>query len=239
MKEISAILVEDQPLGMDNLEFKIQENCPAVQIVAKCLSGQEAIKAIQEHEPQLVFLDYDLWNMTGFQVLDRLEYLDFEVIFVTNYDEHAIAAINHYSPAYFLVKPLEDEKLVEGVWKAHKAIEDKYKAKEFLTVRSLKRIDRVPINHITYLEASDVNTIIHTSDGRNIIYTKPLKLVSSLLSQGHFRRIHRIYHVNFMFVHTILRYDGTYYCQLPHPQNPKGKLLPVGETYRRDFLRYI
>lgn len=239
MKEISAVLVEDQQLGMDNLEFKIRENCPAIQIIAKCLSGQEAIKAIQDLEPQLVFLDYDLGNMTGFQVLDRLEYLDFEVIFVTNYDQFAIEAINKYSPAYFLVKPLDDEKLVEGATKAHKAIEDKYKSKEFLTVRSLGRIDRIPIRQITYLEASDVSTIIHTSDGRNILYTKPLKHVSNLLTQSHFRRVHRKYVINLTFIHTILREDGTYYCLLPHPQNPKGKLLPVGDSYRTDFLKHI
>jgi len=239
MKEIQAILVEDQELGMQNLKFKITQNCPSVEIVAKCSSGQEAIKAIQEHEPQLVFLDYDLGSMTGFQVLDRLDYLDFEVIFVTNHNQYAIDAINSYDSTYFLVKPIDDQNLVEGVKKAQRILESKFKAKEFLTVRSIGQIDRIPIRQITYLEASDVSTVIHLDSGRVFVYSKPLKHVSNLLSSYNFCRIHRSYTVNLQVVYTIIKEDGMYYCIVPHPQSKKGKKLPVENKYRASMLKHI
>lgn len=239
MKEIQAILVEDQELGMENLEFKIQKNCPGIKIVAKCRSGEEAIAAIQEHEPDLVFLDHDLGNMDGFQVLDRLDYLNFEVIFVTVHDKSAIQAINDYSPTYFLVKPIDDQKLVEGVSKARRAIEEKLRSKDFLAVRSIGKIERVPIKEISYLEANNNRTLIYTKNGRFFVYGKPLKHVTALLPGEQFLRIHRAYTVNLNLVHTILHEDNAYVCIIPHPQNKDGKKLPVGEKSRTALLRRI
>lgn len=241
MTNIEAIIVEDQELGMKNLVYKIQENCPNIDIVAQCQSGKQALQSIKQHAPQLVFMDYDLGNMTGFQVLDRLEEIDFEVIFVTNFDEYAIEAINRYSPTFYLVKPIDDDQLVKGVKKASKALQERLISNGFLKLPSTGKISRIPIVDILYLEASNVSTLIYTKDGRFFIYTKPLKYVTGLLSTNPntFCRMHKSYTVNLQYVHTLIKEDGMYHCIVPHPQNPKGKKLPVGETFRATVLKKI
>ncbi|MEO0873792.1 MAG: response regulator, partial [Bacteroidota bacterium] len=79
MSKIRTILVEDEPSGMDNLRWKLQNNCPEVEIVAECTTGKDAIRAIKRHLPDLLFLDIRLGDMTGFDVLEAIKHPTFEL----------------------------------------------------------------------------------------------------------------------------------------------------------------
>ena len=117
MHSIRAIIVEDEPTGLENLRWKIQNNCPEVQIVAECPNGESAIKAIRRHLPDIIFLDIMLGDMTGFDVLKAIKHPSFEVIFTTSYDDYAIEAIKN-SALDYLLKPVEVDELTEAVAKA-------------------------------------------------------------------------------------------------------------------------
>lgn len=116
MKPLRAIIVEDEPTGIENLRFKLKEYCPEVEIVAECLNGKDAIRQIHRHLPDVVFLDIMLGDMTGFDVLKGIRQPTFEVIFTTSYDEYAIQAIKTNALDY-LLKPIDIDELIEAVSK--------------------------------------------------------------------------------------------------------------------------
>ena len=98
MRSLRAVIVEDEPTGIENLRYKLEQQCPEVEIVAECLSGKDAIRQIQRHLPDLVFLDIMLGDMTGFDVLKEIRQPTFAVVFTTSYDEYAIQAIQSGEP---------------------------------------------------------------------------------------------------------------------------------------------
>ena len=116
MKKLRAILIEDEPSGMENLRWKLQQECPEIEIVAECLSGKEAIRAIRRFLPDVLFLDILLGDMTGFDILKEIRHPSFEVIFTTSYDEYALQAIKN-SAVDYLLKPVDIDELLEAVAK--------------------------------------------------------------------------------------------------------------------------
>ena len=110
---IKTIIIDDEPYCCDALEVLLQRYCPEVQVVGICHSGKEAIKAIQEVQPQLVFLDIEMPQMNGFELLEKLPSISFELIFTTSYDQYAIRAIR-FSALDYLLKPVDREEQQGG-----------------------------------------------------------------------------------------------------------------------------
>ena len=103
---IKAILVDDEERSLENLSKLLQAYCKDVQIVAKANTVANAYAKIQEHQPNLVFLDIDMPPDTGFDLLKKYDELPFDVIFVTAYDYYAIDAIK-FSALYYIMKPIK------------------------------------------------------------------------------------------------------------------------------------
>jgi two-component system LytT family response regulator len=93
MKHLTAVLIDDESSSRNSLRQKLVTHCPDITIVAECESGEEGIKAIQSHDPDIVFLDVEMPRMNGFVMLQQLEQRSFELIFTTAYDHYAISAI--------------------------------------------------------------------------------------------------------------------------------------------------
>ena len=128
MSTLRAIIVEDEPSGLENLKYKVANNCPEVEIVAECMSGQEAIRAIKRLLPDFIFLDVQLGDMSGFDVLEAIPYPTFEVIFTTSYDDYAVQAIKKNALDY-LLKPIEVDELLDAIAKVkYKQQQDQQKA---------------------------------------------------------------------------------------------------------------
>ena len=185
MSKIRAILVEDEPSGMDNLRWKLQNNCPEVEIVAECTNGKEAIRAIKRHLPDLLFLDVRLGDMSGFDVLDAIKHPTFELIFTTSYDEYAIQAIKN-SAIDYLLKPIDEDELLDAVGKAR----SKQKASSASTASTestgLNRFgfpistgqQFVDLSDVLYAQAEDNVALVYLKD------QKPLKISRSLGNQS-------------------------------------------------------
>ena len=113
---IRAIIVDDEPLCCDTLETMLEKYCPEVELAAICHSGEEAIAAINQQKPDLVFLDIEMPRMNGFDMLQKISAINFEIIFTTSFDQYALRAIR-FSALDYLLKPIDKEDLQTAVQK--------------------------------------------------------------------------------------------------------------------------
>src|SRR5664279_1070078 len=114
MQILKAILVDDELSSIQNLQFKIQEYCPSIKVVAHSQNPEEAIRLIQQYKPDVIFLDIEMPRMSGFKMLEQIPEIDFEIIFITAYNHYAINAIR-ISAFDYLVKPVAIEDLQQTV----------------------------------------------------------------------------------------------------------------------------
>ena len=118
---IDAIIIDDERHSCDALEMLIAKCCPQIQVAAICHSAEDGIKKIHELKPQLIFLDIEMPHMNGFQMLEQLDSINFEIIFTTSYDQYAITAFK-FSALDYLLKPVDREELEKAVQKVAKKI---------------------------------------------------------------------------------------------------------------------
>src|SRR5688500_5493046 len=113
---ITATIVDDEPLCCESLATLLERYCPAVRVLDICYSGSTALKSILQNPPQILFLDIEMPQMNGFELLERLTEINFQLIFTTSYDQYAIKAIQ-FSALDYLLKPIEREELQKAVQK--------------------------------------------------------------------------------------------------------------------------
>ncbi len=234
MKPLRAIIVEDEPTGIENLRFKLQEYCPEVEIIAECLNGKDAIRQILRYLPDVIFLDIMLGDMTGFDVLKGIRQPTFEVIFTTSYDEYAIQAIKSNALDY-LLKPIDVDELIEAVSKMRLKLLEKDASP--VTTSSSKL--GFPIstgqqfldpNDIVYISAEDNVAILHLPERKKVKLTKSLGWVEELLEDKGFCRVHHSYMINFNHMNEYVRQDGGYVIM------SDKKLISVARRRKDEFL---
>ncbi|NNF36859.1 MAG: response regulator transcription factor [Saprospiraceae bacterium] len=219
---IRAIIVDDERESLEVLKLDLQEYCPQVEVLAMCNDPYDAIEKIKRLNPDLIFLDIEMPGLNGFDLLDRLNHYDFDVIFVTAYDEFAIKAIK-VSAMDYLLKPIDEEELMDAVHKVEEK-QNRYLSKEHveilmtnlkdtegrfakLAIPSLEGLDFILIDDILYCKADGNYTIIHTKDEKFII-SKTLKMIEHLLENAPFFRTHQSYLVNVNHIRKYLRGVG-------------------------------
>lgn len=242
MNSLRAILVEDEPSGLENLRWKLQTNCPEVEIVAECPSGEEAIQAIKRHLPDVLFLDIMLGDMTGFDVLKAIKHPSFDVIFTTSYDDFAIEAIKNQALDY-LLKPIEIEELMEAVAKvrakrmhqapsAHVAAPSIKSTKMGFPVSSGQMF--LDIKDLLYARADDNVSVIQLADKKpELRLTKSLGWLEAKLEEHGFCRIHHSYLINLDQITEYIRNDGGYVIM------NDGKAISISRRRKDEFLRAL
>ena len=219
---IRAILIDDEQESLEALRFDLEEYCPQVEILAMCSDPFEAVEQIKRCNPDLIFLDIEMPGLNGFDLLDRLNQYEFDVIFVTAYDEFAIRAIK-VSAMDYLLKPIDEDELMDAVHKVEEK-QNRYLSKEHveilltnireedgrfakLAIPSNEGLDFILIDNILYCEADGNYTIVHTAKERFVI-TKTLKQIEHLLQNGQFFRTHQSYLVNLNHIRKYMRGSG-------------------------------
>ncbi|MCG8330004.1 MAG: LytTR family DNA-binding domain-containing protein [Chitinophagales bacterium] len=234
MSLLRAIIVEDEPTGLENLHRKLEQNCPEVEIVAECMNGEDAIRQIRRHLPDVLFLDIMLGDMTGFDVLKAIRQPTFEVIFTTSYDEYAIQAIKSNALDY-LLKPIDIDELIEAVSK----MKMKMREKNQPIVSSSPGKIGFPIatgqqflapDEIIYISTEDNVAILHLAERKQIKLTKSLGWVEELLTEKGFFRAHHSYVINFNHMSEYVRQDGGYIIM------SDKKLISLARRRKDDFL---
>ena len=221
MNQIEAIIVDDEKSGRENLSGVLKVECPNVKIVAEVDSVSKAIEAISESPPQLVFLDIEMPGGNGFKLLEQLQDIKFEVIFVTAFDNYAIKAIR-FSAADYILKPINVIQLKEAVDKVTKRIKKK---KENDLIEQLyynlhhpqnpkiglsinDRIEFVETKNIVRCQGESNYTHIYFSNKKPILVAKTLIEYEDLLQDNHFIRVHKTHLVNLDHIVAFERTDG-------------------------------
>ena len=221
---IRTILVDDEPRGLFTLNKMLQEYCPEVKVIAECEDAATAKSKIELLDPQLVFLDISLAGKNSFDMLEELEKINFEIIFVTAFNQYTLKAFQ-YSAVDYLVKPIDEELLVDAVRRAEKRIavnivqsnistllsnlnKTKSGEKLKLCIPSLKGFQVVELKEILYCEAAGSYTNFYFSDQQTICSSKAIYEYEEMLSDSGFIRIHKTYLVNFLHVREYIRGEG-------------------------------
>ena len=224
MKGIRAILIDDEPRGLTSLQKLLELNCPEVNVLQCCSGADEAKNAIADLHPDLVFLDIAMPGKNGFELLQELPAIDFEIIFVTAHDNFTSQAL-HLSAVDYLLKPVDDDLLVEAVKRAARKIEDKSGKQQIdtflhnmvqsgtaqkmkLCIPSMKGFQVVDIRDIIYCEASSNYTNFYFTNRSLICASKPIHEYETLLEDAGFVRIHKSYVVNLEHITEYLRGEG-------------------------------
>ena len=219
-----AIIVDDEPEGIRALQKMLELNCPEVEIEAMCSNADDAKQKLEELKPDLVFLDIRMPGKSGLDMLAELSSINFEVIFVTAHDEYLLQALQ-FSAVDYLMKPVDEDRLVEAVQRVKKRLSQKRNSEHAETL--LHNINKVgfplemrlclptqkgftilKLEEIAYCEAQRSYTIFRLINNKSIIVSKPLFDYDQLLSDTVFLRIHKSYLINLLHVKEYTRGEG-------------------------------
>lgn len=218
-----AILIDDEISNLENLQSLLEKHCPQVRIMATAQNVSDAVDAIEKYLPLLVFLDIQMGEQTGFDILKLLPTRNFEVIFVTAYDQYGIQAVK-FAALDYLLKPIDIEELVNAVnnagYKLARQIQTSQidfllqqlnKPKTIVSKIALQmqsEIRYVALSEIIRCEADNTYTHFFLSSNEKILVSKTLKEYSDLLRPGGFLRTHQSHLVNPQYVKSWLKEDG-------------------------------
>lgn len=226
---IRTVIVDDESRARKNL-FLLLEQQPDIQIVAEASNGDDAIVIISELHPDLVFLDIKMPQQSGFDILDKLLRLrinDFEVVFLTAYDEYAIKAIK-YAAFDYLLKPIDEQELIESLIKFRAKDRSLLPNNSQLLFNQLNICQKLRIKTKTGYEFLEVDDILFIEgDGSYSIVTmhnmvkhtvsKTIKDLNEDLPDSLFIRIHKTYLINKRYLKSLNIKDKI--CTLKHQEN--------------------
>ncbi|MEM9723671.1 MAG: response regulator, partial [Bacteroidota bacterium] len=242
---IRTLIIDDEEDARQALKLTLEKYCPEVQLIAECKSAKEGIAAISQLQPELIFLDIQMPQMSGFELLEQVESIDFEVIFVTAHDHYAIKAIK-FSALDYLLKPIDIDELrytlkrfkeqprnqsqYDSVLKNIKNPEGRM---ERLAIPTLEGIEFLETADIIYCEAEGNYTHLFLQRGKKLLVSKKLKDFEQVLSETGFCRVHHAYLINLKHIQKYVKGEGGYV--LLH----EGHQAPVSRRKKEEFLRRI
>jgi len=212
------IIIDDEPLARSITKEYLQKH-PELEIIQECNDGFEGLKAIQEHQPDLIFLDIQMPKITGFEMLELLDQPP-SVIFTTAFDEYAIKAFEAHAIDY-LLKPFNQERFDKAIakWKEQKVNSTEKATQDLLesasqspsqnhriVVKNGSKIKIIPVHDVQYLEAADDYVKIHTSEGY-FLKNKTMTHFENTLDKEQFVGSHRSYIVNVQHITRIDPYE--------------------------------
>jgi two-component system LytT family response regulator len=194
---IRTLIVDDEPLARSNLRLLLQKHTD-VEIVAECESGMESVAKIQEFKPDLVFLDVQMAECDGFDVLERLgNRVPAAIIFVTAYDQYALKAFEAGALDY-LLKPFNNDRFERALARARERIGRRptnADTPDRLVIKSAGQVVFVKISEIDWIEAADYYACLHIGNKTHLL-RRPISELEEDLAQSNFCRIHRSAIVN-------------------------------------------
>jgi len=232
---MKCIIIDDEPLARSIVREYLQSH-PTIEIVAECNDGFEGLKAIQQHQPQLVFLDIQMPKINGFEMLELVENLP-KVIFTTAFEEYALKAFESNAVDY-LLKPFSKDRFEKALQKAIQQTTETRTTEAVLETAALSpqqitrvvlkdggKIRIIPIIQIQFIEAADDYVKIFTAEG-HFLKKKTMSHFSDTLPSQQFVRIHRSYIVNVQLITRIEPYEKETWLAILS----SGQKLPVSKT---------
>jgi two-component system, LytTR family, response regulator len=244
---IRTIIVEDENKARETLVNMLGMYCPSVDIVDQADCVEKGVKSINYNNPDLVFLDIQMPDGTGFDLLKKLKDQNFKLVFTTAFEEYAIKAFK-FSAIDYLLKPIDPEDLVKTITKIERIIEDEnnqIKLKALLenietistevkkiVLKTAESIHIVKVKDIIRCESSSNYTSFFFRDGKKLLVSKTLKEFDEMLSDYGFFRVHQSHLVNTQYITSFEKSDGGFLAmsddsKIPVSYRKKESLLKL------------
>jgi two-component system LytT family response regulator len=244
---IRAIIVEDEKMSRETLRRMLEKYCPSIEVVAEAEGYRQGIEDIRKHKPDVVFLDIQMPDGSGFRLLEEVGEITFEVIFTTAFDQFAIKAIK-YSALDYLLKPIIPEELVEAVNKVEKKrsiaqlnknvnvllgnVKAQDESGQKIILATADKIHVINIDDIIRCESDNYYTQFYFLDGKKLLVSKTLKENEELLSHHNFIRPHKSHLINIKYIKSFIRQDGGFILmtdgsRVPVSRRKKEKIIDI------------
>jgi len=239
--KLKTIIVEDEQTSREILRNYLIKYCPTVDIEGEASNIDEALILIRNSELDLVFLDVEMPYGSGFDLLEKMGNINFEVVFVTAYNQYAIEALNSHA-SYYLLKPISIDELIKAV---DYVTEIKTRENELqhsvlvpksnpidqkITIPTQNGFEVLPVKNIIYCKADDNYTELYLENNQKKIVSKTLKYFEVILKENGFSRIHKSYLVNVAYIASYKKgKGGTVFLS-------NGKELSVSASKKAEFL---
>ncbi|NOT93185.1 MAG: response regulator transcription factor [Ferruginibacter sp.] len=240
---MKAIIIDDEPDCVKLLSLQLKIYCPQVQVIAECTASTDGLLKINELQPDIVFLDIEIPVMNGFQLLERLDSINFSLVFVTAYDQFAVKAFR-FNALDYLLKPIDGKHLKDAVQKALQQKPDprqlqamkqqlhggeKYQPDK-IALPYQNGVTFTEIKKVLYCESDNNYTHFYLEDGQKYVVAKTLGDIQEILEERNFLRVHRQYLVNLDHIKKYVRGEGNYLIMsnedsIPVARNKKEKLI--------------
>jgi len=220
---LKAIIVDDEPYCCETIATLLEDN-PEVKIVSTCHNAADALNAIKKNSPDLVFLDVEMPKMNGFEMLEQLPSVNFEIIFTTSYDQYALKAIR-FSAIDYLLKPVDSEELQKAVQKVIQRTEKPITRQLEILMQKLHQpstpinrialptmegLQMISLDSIISCESDNNYTILQLKENKKLVISRTLKEIEELLEEHSFIRVHRCYLANLNEVEKYVKGEGGY-----------------------------
>jgi two-component system, LytTR family, response regulator len=245
---MKALIVDDEPLARKNLALVLERYCADdVLVVGEAQGVNEAYELVLAQKPDIVFLDIEMGKETGFDLVAMFPEPDFQVIFVTAYDQYAIKAIKVFALDY-LLKPINLREIKEAVQKAKKRVKEEYNEKLRSLVNVFSRKEEQPgqvavpvmggyrmvtVADMAVLKAVREYTYIHFASGEVFCSSVNLGYYEDLLGDTQFYRVHHSYIINRMHIKEYAKADGGEVVM------HNGSIVPVSRRRKPGFLQWL
>jgi two-component system LytT family response regulator len=209
---LTAVIVDDETKSRLTLETLLGKYCTNIVIVAQASNIPDAVHVIRSLEPNIVFLDIQLQDGNGFDILNKLGPIRSNIIFTTAYDEYAVKAFR-FSAIDYLLKPIDPDQLISAIDKVRLNSDNQNVVQKFETYHdNLGSVDKKIVIHshqgLTTIKVSDISrceadsnyTTIFNKNGNRIVATKSLREYEELLTDCNFFRVHKSHLINLSFV---------------------------------------
>lgn len=241
---LNAIIVEDEETSREILKNYLKKYCPNVDILGEAANIDEALTLIRNIDLDLVFLDVEMPYGNAFDLLDNVNHINFETVFVTAYNHYAIEALNAHA-SYYLMKPISIDELIKAVdyvveiRSKEDALQDRvlvprtHEVQGKITIPQLDGFEVLETLKILYCKADDNYTEIYLNTGKKKLVSKTLKYFEEALKDSGFARVHKSYLVN---VNEVTKYKKG---KGGHVVLSNGKEIMVSASKKSSLLSFF
>lgn len=241
---IKAIIVDDEPSAAEMIALLLRAEAPAIEVCSTCLNMDDAIRDIAAYEPDILFLDVELADGTGFDILEKFPGLKARVVFITAHEHYSLKAIKHHAFDYVLkpVDPQEFRKTIKetldalpSVSKQENHILDYFKKLEAkkIAIPGRSGYKYYDIDTIVLLEAEGSYTKLYFTDGQSTLISKGLREFETPLRDKGFLRVHKSYFINATHIAELRKEDGGYLVM------SNGKTVPLSSKNREEVMNEL
>jgi two-component system LytT family response regulator len=245
---VKTVLVDDESASLRILKELLKTHCPEVRVIGEADSVPAALKLIPACSPDLVLLDIAINNETAFDLLKRLNSIDFQIIFITAWDMHAVQAFK-YSAVDYLLKPVDagdlqkaikkvvkrsvEKELIDNLQVLQENIQALQLSQQKMAIPTMQGLSFIQLKDIMRLEANGSCTVIYLSDGKQVLTTRIIKEYEELLPANVFYRVHNSHIINLNRVQNYHKGRGGIVLM------EDGTSIEVALRRREDFLKRL